>query len=109
MEYRQLGNSGLIVSSLTFGTMTFGGEGGFAQVGQTDVAAARRQVDMCIDAGINLIDTADIYTRGRSEEICGKILQGRREEILLATKVRMPMGEGPNDQGLSRHHIIRGA
>jgi aryl-alcohol dehydrogenase-like predicted oxidoreductase len=109
MEYRQLGNSGLRVSVLTLGTMTFGGRGGFAAVGDTDVAGARRQVDMCLDAGVNLIDTADVYSSGVSEEIVGEVLKNRRDAALISTKVRMPMGEGPNDAGLSRHHIISGA
>jgi aryl-alcohol dehydrogenase-like predicted oxidoreductase len=90
------------------GTMTFGGRGDFADVGSTGADEARRQVDMCLDAGINLIDTADIYSGGLSEEIVGGVLDGRRDRVLLATKVRMPMGEGPNDAGLSRHHIITG-
>ncbi len=107
MEYRQLGASGLRVSALTLGTMTFGGRGDFAKVGGTDVDAATRQVDMCLDAGVNLIDTADVYSDGLSEEIVGKTLKGRRDRVLLATKARMPMGDGPNDAGLSRHHIIR--
>src|ERR1700684_2566057 len=108
MEYRTLGKSGLRVSVLTMGTMTFGGKGGFADVGSTDVDEARRQVDMCLDAGINLIDTADVYSAGLSEEIIGEVLDGRRDRALLATKVRMEMGEGPNDAGLSRHHVISG-
>lgn len=108
MEYRQLGNSGLLVSELTLGTMTFGGGGKFANVGTTDVAGARRQIDMCLDAGVNLIDTADVYSAGLSEEIVGEVLESRRDEVLLATKVRMTMGAGPNMQGLSRHHIIEG-
>jgi aryl-alcohol dehydrogenase-like predicted oxidoreductase len=108
MEYRQLGRSGLRVSVLTLGTMTFGGQGGFAAVGATDVAGARRQVDMCLDAGINLIDTADVYSGGRAEEITGEVLKGRRDDVLLSSKVRMSMGQGPNDAGLSRHHIISG-
>ena len=107
MEYRQLGHSGLRVSALTLGTMTFGGRGTFAKVGQTDVDTATRQVDMCLDAGVNLIDTADVYSEGLSEEIVGKTLKGRRDRVLLATKARFPMGDGPNDAGLSRHHIIR--
>ena len=107
MNYRQLGHSGLRVSALTLGTMTFGGRGNFAKVGSTDVETATRQVDMCLDAGINLIDTADIYSDGLSEEIVGKALKGRRDRVLLATKARMPMGDGPNDAGLSRHHLIR--
>ncbi|MFI5934535.1 aldo/keto reductase [Actinoplanes sp. NPDC051494] len=108
MEYRQLGRSGLRVSVLTMGTMTFGGKGDFAMVGSTDVAEARRQVDQCLDAGINLVDTADVYSDGLSEEIIGEVLEGRRDDVLLATKVRMPMGPGPNDAGLSRHHIVAG-
>ncbi len=108
MEYRALGTSGLRVSVLTMGTMTFGGTGGFASVGTTGVDDARRQVDMCLDAGVNLIDTADVYSDGLSEEILGQVLSGRRDRVLVATKVRMPMGEGPNDAGLSRHHVISG-
>ena len=107
MEYRRLGRSGLFVSSLTLGTMTFGGSGPFNKVGSTDVAGATKQVDMCLDAGINLFDTADIYSSGKSEEILGAAISGRRDQLLLATKARMPVGEGPNDAGLSRHHIIR--
>src|SRR6202522_3845891 len=108
MEYRQLGRSGLRVSALTLGTMTFGGRGGFAAVGATDVEGARRQVDLCLDAGVNLIDTADVYSRGLAEEITGEVIRGRRDSLLLSTKVRMAMGGGPNDAGLSRHHIIAG-
>ncbi len=108
MEYRTLGGSGLRVSVLTMGTMTFGGKGEFANVGSTDVDEARRQVDMCLDAGINLIDTADVYSGGLAEEILGQVLDGRRDQVLVATKVRMPMGGGPNDAGLSRHHVITG-
>ena len=107
MDYRQLGHSGLRVSSLTLGTMTFGGRDKFANVGTTDVEGATRQIDMCLDAGINLIDTADVYSGGLSEEIVGRAVRGRRDRVLLATKARMPMGDGPNDAGLSRHHIIR--
>jgi len=107
MEYRRLGRSGLFVSSLTLGTMTFGGSGPFNKVGSTDVAGATRQVDMCLDAGVNLFDTADIYSSGESEEILGGAISGRRDRLLLATKARMSVGEGPNDAGLSRHHIIR--
>ena len=108
MEYRQLGSSGLQISALTLGTMTFGGAGNFAKVGATDLAGARRQIDMCLDAGINLIDTADVYSGGRSEEIVGEAIRDKRDDVLLASKVRMPMGDGPNDQGLSRHHVIAG-
>ena len=107
MEYRNLGKSGLKISVLTMGTMTFGGTGGFAQVGATGVDEARRQVGMCLDAGINLIDTADVYSSGLSEEIVGQVLRGR-DDVLVATKVRMAMGPGPNDAGLSRQHIVSG-
>jgi aryl-alcohol dehydrogenase-like predicted oxidoreductase len=108
VEYRTLGASGLRVSVLTMGTMTFGGQGGFANVGSTGVDEARRQVDLCLEAGVNLIDTADVYSDGLSEEILGQVLHGRRDEVLVATKVRMAMGPGPNDAGLSRHHILSG-
>ena len=107
MDYRQLGRSGLRVSALTLGTMTFGGRDKFAKVGATDVDGATRQIDMCLDAGVNLIDTADVYSGGLSEEIVGRRSEGRRDRVLLATKARMPMGDGPNDAGLSRHHLIR--
>jgi len=96
------------VSALTLGTMTFGGRGGFSAVGATDVTGARRQVDVCLDAGVNLIDTADVYSGGLAEEITGEVIMGRRDSLLLSTKVRMTMGDGPNDAGLSRHHIISG-
>jgi aryl-alcohol dehydrogenase-like predicted oxidoreductase len=108
VEYRALGRSGLRVSALTMGTMTFGGRGSFANVGSTDADEARRQVDQCLAAGINLIDTADVYSGGLAEEILGQALKGRRDEVLVATKVRMPMGDGPNDAGLSRHHVVTG-
>ena len=108
MEYRNLGRSGLKISVLTMGTMTFGGTGGFAAVGATGVEEAQRQVDMCLEAGVNLIDTADVYSNGLSEEIVGEVLHGRRDEVLVATKVRMAMGDGPNDAGLSREHIVSG-
>ena len=108
MRYRQLGRSGLRVSTLTLGTMTFGGAGFFSKVGATDLAGASRLIDMCIDAGVNLLDTADMYSRGLSEEIIGEALDGagRRDKVLVATKVRFRMGDRPNDAGLSRHHVI---
>jgi len=108
MEYRQLGTSGLQISALTLGTMTFGGRGDFAKVGDTDLAGAKRQIDMCLDAGVNLIDTADVYSTGGSEEIVGEALEAKRDDVLIATKVRMRMGDGPNMEGLSRHHVISG-
>ncbi|MGH2884251.1 MAG: aldo/keto reductase, partial [Solirubrobacteraceae bacterium] len=104
--YRQLGRSGLRISPLTLGTMTFGGQGKFEAVGQTGVEGARQQIDMALDAGVNLIDTANVYSDGGAEEILGKALDGRRDRVLLATKARFPMGSEPNDAGLSRHHLI---
>jgi aryl-alcohol dehydrogenase-like predicted oxidoreductase len=106
MEYRRLGSSGLRVSTMTLGTMGFGGSGGFASVGNIDVEGAKRQLDRCIDAGVNLVDTANMYSRGASEEILGQALEGRRDRLMVATKVRFSMGDGPNDAGLSRHHIL---
>ncbi len=106
MDYAKLGRSGLRISRLTLGTMTFGGAGQFRNVGATDVAGARRQIDMALEAGVNLIDTADIYSGGRAEEIVGEALGARRDRVLLATKARFPMGAGPNDAGLSRQHLI---
>jgi len=107
MEYRQLGASGLRVSALSLGTMTFGGRGKFALVGGTDAKAAAHQLDMVLDAGVNLIDTADVYSDGLAEEVLGEALAGRRDRLLIASKARFPMGEGTNDAGLSRHHLIR--
>ena len=109
MEYRQLGRSGLRVSTVTLGTMGFGGTGWAAPVGQIDVEGARQQIDLAREAGVNLFDTADVYSSGTSEEILGQALGSARDEVLVATKVRMSMGDGPNDAGLSRHHVIRGA
>ncbi|MBB4185662.1 aryl-alcohol dehydrogenase-like predicted oxidoreductase [Sinorhizobium terangae] len=107
MEYRLLGRSGLKVSTITMGTMTIGGEGKFAQVGNVGLDEARRYVDLCLDAGVNLIDTANIYSAGASEEIIGEVLGGKRKNgVLIATKARFSMGPGPNDGGLSRHHLI---
>ncbi len=106
MEYRQLGRSGLRISALTLGTMTFGGAGAFKHVGTTDRTGARRIVDQSLDAGVNLVDTADGYSDGLSEEILGEAIKGRRERLLVATKARFPTGDGPNDEGLSRHHLI---
>jgi len=106
MDYRQLGSSGLRVSALALGTMTFGGRDRFANVGSTGLEQARRQVDMCLDRGINFVDTANVYSHGLSEEILGRALHGRRERVVLATKARMPMSDEPNGAGLSRHHLI---
>ena len=109
MQYRQLGRTGLRVSAFTLGTMGFGGTGWATPVGTIDVDGAREEIAIAKEAGVNLIDTADVYSAGLSEEIIGQALGRDREEWLIATKVRMPMGDGPNDAGLSRHHVIRGA
>ena len=107
MEYRSLGHSGLKVSTITIGTMTFGGVGWAKKTGDLGVAEATRLLDVCLDAGVNLIDTADVYSGGVSEEIIGEILGGKRKnDVLLATKARFRMGEGPNGAGSSRHHLI---
>jgi aryl-alcohol dehydrogenase-like predicted oxidoreductase len=108
MEFRQLGYSGLKVPVLTFGTGTFGGRNEFFKAwGSTDVPEATRLVDICLDAGVNMFDTADGYSEGLSEEILGKAVAGRREKVLLATKAFFPTGPGPNDRGTSRHHLIQ--
>ncbi|HET6503090.1 MAG TPA: aldo/keto reductase [Amycolatopsis sp.] len=105
-ETRFLGRSGLRVSTLTLGTMTFGGSGRHAHMGTVGVDEATRMVDLCLDHGVNLFDTADVYSAGLSEEVLGQALGKRRQEVLVATKLNGPMGEGPNDRGQSRHHII---
>src|ERR1700729_31756 len=108
MEYRQLGNSGLKVSVLTMGTMTFGGKGNFAKVGNLQLDEVRKLIDVVADSGVNLIDTANVYSGGGSEELIGEAMGPKRKPgMLLATKARFPMGEGPNDRGLSRWHLIR--
>jgi len=108
MEYRLLGASGLKVSTITMGTMTFGGKGFFAKVGDVGLTEAGRMIDQCIDAGVNLIDTADKYSEGVCEEIIGEALGGKRKGgVLIATKARFAMGDGPNDRGASRYHLIR--
>ncbi len=108
MEYRNLGGSGLKVPVLTLGTATFGGGSEFFKKwGATDVAEATSLVDAALDMGCNMFDTADAYSRGMSEEILGKAVDGRRDKVLLATKVGMAMGDGPNDIGTSRERIIR--
>ncbi|MDM4772785.1 aldo/keto reductase [Solimonas sp. SE-A11] len=109
MEYRYLGNSGFKVPALGFGAGTFGGQGPlFSAWGNTDVAAARRIVDICLDAGVSLFDTADAYSSGASEEILGAALKGRRQRAIVSTKLALRVGEGPNDVGSSRQHLIEG-
>ena len=108
MEFRTLGRSGLKVPVLSFGTGTFGGGNEFFRAwGATDVAEATRLVDICMEAGINLFDTADIYSDGLSETVLGKAVAGRRADVLISTKATFRMGPGPNDLGSSRHHLIR--
>ncbi|HEY4293789.1 aldo/keto reductase [Luteibacter sp.] len=108
MEHRQLGRSGLKVPVLSLGTGTFGGSGEFFERwGSTQVNEAKRIVDLCLEHGVNMFDTADIYSRGMAEEVLGEALKGRRDQALIATKSTFPMGDGPNDKGSSRYHIIR--
>lgn len=108
MEHRQLGRSGLKVPVLSLGTGTFGGKGElFKAWGTTDVAAATRLVDICLEAGLTLFDTADIYSDGAAEEILGQAIKGRRDQVLISTKGTFPLGDGPNDMGSSRHHLTR--
>lgn len=107
MEFRQLGHSGLQVPVLSFGTGTFGGANDFFKAwGSSDVAEATRLVDICLDAGVNLFDTADVYSDGVSEEILGRAIAGKRSRVLISTKATFPMGKGPNGLGSSRHHLI---
>lgn len=107
MEYRRVGNSGLVVSELSFGAGTFGGAGElFGAWGDTDVTQARRIVDVCLEAGITLFDTADVYSAGASEEVLGAAIEGRRDDVLISTKASLPMGDGPSDHGSSRSRLI---
>src|SRR5271169_4012618 len=107
MEFRQLGQSGLQVPVLSLGAGTFGGGNEFFKAwGASDVAEATRLVDTCLDAGVNLFDTADVYSRGLAEEILGKAIQGKRNDLLISTKTTFRFGKGPNDVGSSRYHII---
>jgi len=108
MEFRQLSGSGLKVPALCFGTGTFGGRGEFfGSWGSSGVEEARRLVDICLDAGLNMFDSADVYSDGLSEEILGKAIRGRREQVIISTKASFRFGKGPNDVGSSRHHLIK--
>ncbi len=110
MEYRQLGRNGLKVPVLSLGTGTFGGVGQmFARWGASDVAQATKLVDICLEHGLNFFDTADVYSSGASEEILGKAIAQRRDEVLISTKGTFTTGKGPNDKGSSRYHIIKAA
>lgn len=107
MENRRLGRSGLLVPALSFGAGTFGGAGElFGAWGSTDVAEAREMVDICLDAGVTMFDTADVYSDGASEEVLGAALEGRRDEVLISTKAALPTGDGPNDAGTSRSRLV---
>ena len=108
MEYRQLGSSGLRVPALSFGTATFGGTGPlFGAWGRSDETEARRLLDICLDAGVTLFDTADVYSNGASESVLGAAIKGRRDQVLISTKTGLPMGDGPQDWGTSRARLIR--
>jgi aryl-alcohol dehydrogenase-like predicted oxidoreductase len=107
MEHRQLGGSGLMAPVLTLGTATFGGSGEFFKAfGQGDAALASRLVDICLDAGLTMFDSADVYSAGQAEEILGQAIKGRRDRVLISTKGTFRVGRGPNDVGSSRHHLI---
>lgn len=108
MEYRRLGMAGLQVPVLSFGTATFGGTNDFFKKwGQTDVKEASRLIDISLEHGVNFFDTANVYSQGASEEVLGAALKGKRDKAIISTKVTFSMGEGPNDKGASRYHIIR--
>jgi aryl-alcohol dehydrogenase-like predicted oxidoreductase len=106
MEQRQFGHSGLRVSALTLGTMTIGGRDRFGKMGNLGVPETSRILDVCREAGVTTIDTADAYSSGRAEEILGEALEGRRDEFVLVTKAFLRMGSGPHDTGLSRQHLM---
>ena len=109
MEYRYLGGSGFRVPVLSFGTATFGGKGEFFKAwGTTDVKAASHLVDLCLDWGLTMFDSADIYSGGAAEEILGEAIKGRRNRVLISTKASFRSGEGPNDVGSSRNSPYRG-
>lgn len=108
MDYRRLGASGLKVSALSFGAGTFGGQGPlFGSWGNTDAREARRLVDICMEAGVTMFDTADVYSNGASEEVLGTAIRGRRDKVIVSTKTSLPVGDGPDDSGSSRSRLIR--
>ncbi len=109
MEYRNLGASGLKVPILSFGAGTFGGQGPqFSAWGRTDAAEARRLIDLCLEVGVTLFDTADVYSNGASEEVLGEAIRGRRGHVMISTKLGLPMGEAPGEAGTSRRRIVAG-
>ena len=106
MEFRQLGGSGFKVPVLSLGTGTFGGSGEFFKAwGSSGVEEATRLVDLCLEAGLNMFDSADVYSKGMAEEILGKAIKGRRDQVIISTKATFPMSDAPNDMGSSRHHL----
>jgi aryl-alcohol dehydrogenase-like predicted oxidoreductase len=108
MEFRRLGGSGFKVPVLSFGTGTFGGRGAFFEGwGASDTDEARKIVDVCLESGLNMFDSADVYSGGAAEEILGKAIEGRRDEVIISTKGTFGTGPGPNDVGTSRYHLIR--
>lgn len=108
MEFRQLGYSGFKVPVLSFGTGTFGGSNDFFRAwGSTDASGAKRLIDICLDAGVNMFDSADVYSDGMSERVLGEAIEGRRDKVIVATKATFRTGPGPNDLGSSRHYLIR--
>lgn len=107
MEYRTLGQTGLKISVITMGTFTFGGQGAFGRTASQGVEDARRLMDVCVGHGVNMFDTANMYSTGLSEEILGEVLANRSSDLLVTSKVRMPIGTGQNDEGVSRWHLIR--
>ena len=107
MDYRRLGKSGLRVPALSFGTATFGGGNAFFKAwGSTDAGGAARLIDLCLDHGVSLFDSADVYSDGLAEEILGQAIKGKRGRLLISTKATFPSGDGPNDFGSSRQHLV---
>jgi aryl-alcohol dehydrogenase-like predicted oxidoreductase len=107
MEYRHLGKSGLRVPALSFGTATFGGSNDFFKAwGSTDAGGASRLIDICLDHGVSMFDSADVYSNGNAEQILGAAIKGKRERLLISTKATFPVGEGANEYGSSRQHLI---
>ena len=107
MHYRKLGHSGLQVSRFVLGTVPFGGKAGFEKAGNVNAAEARRFIDIALDHGVNMIDTADLYSMGGAEEVVGEALGDKRDRLIIASKARSPLGDGPNQSGASRYHLIR--
>src|SRR4051812_10475609 len=108
MEYRTLGRSGFKVPALSFGTGTFGGANSefFKAWGASDVAEATRLVDVCLEGGLSMFDSADVYSNGAAEEILGQAIKGRRDKVIISTKATFRQGSGPNDVGSSRFHLL---